>query len=179
MMTMQLEDDQLERLEKLLQHVVDDMFYPDDYDGWERGTDYSDTPGIKCIFEQYGDLETEDADGEYVYEEGGNKDMRCYAIFIHKDSKEGEFPEHDFAWNLILHRPKEEVCIFAWYDVVNESWDFVNTYDLDSEMGEDVLMDIVDYFLENYCYDYDEDVQVDEEPVNNDPTAWPFGTAKK
>lgn len=177
MMTMQLEDDQLERLEKLLQHVVDDMFYPDDYDGWERGTDYSDTPGIKCIFEQYGDLETEDEDGEYVYEEGGNKDMRCYAIFIHKDSKEGEFPEHDFAWKLIVHRPKEEVCIFAWYDVNNESWEFVNTYDLDSEMGEDVLMDVVDYILEEYYPDTEEDE--DEEPVNNDPTAWPFGKTEK
>lgn len=180
-MSMDLTDEQLERLEKLCQHVVDEMFYPNDYHGWERGEDYSDTPGIKCIFEQYGDLETEDEDGEYVYEEGGNKDMRCYAIFIHKDSKTEEFPEHDTAYRLIIHRPKEEVCIYAWYDVKNKSWEFPNLWDCDSQMGEDVLMDVVDYFIENHCYDYDEDVQLDDEedaPPTN-PSAWPFSNDKK
>jgi len=167
-----LSDENFEKVEKLLEYVVNDLWTPHP-DELERGTDYSDTPGVKAIFESYADLETEDEDGNYVYEEGGNRNMHCYAIFIHKDSKSGEFPEHDTAYNMIIHRIKEEICVYAWYDVENDSWEFVNVWDNDSEMDEDVLMDVVDYLLETYYPDEDENENT--ELVQNDVTAWPFG----
>jgi hypothetical protein len=24
----------------------------------------------------------------------------------------------------LIHRPKEEVCIYAWHDVIQDTWDF-------------------------------------------------------
>ena len=107
--------------------------FRDTFSEYEVGCDDGDKPdGVKIIFDGFGDLED---DGEYI--EGGDEDMESFAVFIHKTSLTEEFPQHNFTpWGL-MHRPKEEVCIFAWYDVNNESWEFVNTYDLDSEMGED------------------------------------------
>ena len=72
--------------------------------------------------------------------------MESYAIFIHKDSaQEGfEFPEHDTAWNMIIHRPKEEVCIYAWYDVENDEWEINGLYETsDHEMTDEEVMNIL------------------------------------
>ena len=57
-----------------------------DPDDLEIGRDISDIPEVKIIFDGYGDLETEDEEGNYVYKEGGNTNMESYAIFIHKDA---------------------------------------------------------------------------------------------
>ena len=100
-----------------------------DPDDLEIGVDISDLPEVKITFEGYGDLDEENMDGEYKYIEGGNTNMESYAIFIHKDSltEDFVFPEHDvfgFTFgSMIQHRPAEEVCIWAWYDVENNSWD--------------------------------------------------------
>ena len=102
-----------------------------DPDDLEIGRDISDHPELKIIFDGYGDLEDEDENGEYRYEEGGNKNMESYAIFIHKDSAQEDFvfPEHEsFSFtfgSMIQHRPAEEVCIYAWYDVENDNWDIL------------------------------------------------------
>lgn len=95
-----------------------------DSDNLEIGEDISDLSEVKIIFDGYGDLEDEDENGEYRYTEGGNTDMESYAIFIHKDAltEDFVFPEHDIAWHWLVHRPKEEVCIYAWYDVANNEW---------------------------------------------------------
>ena len=82
----------------------DDYLYP--------GNDSGDAPfGVKIIFDGFGDLETEE---EYV--EGGNKEMKSFAVFIHKTSLTEEFPPHDITPWALIHRPKEEVCIYVWYD---------------------------------------------------------------
>jgi hypothetical protein len=106
----------------------------------EIGEDISNISEIKIIFDGYGDLEDEDENGEYRYTEGGNTNMESYAIFIHKDSdKENfQFPEHDTAWNLIIHRTKEEVCIYAWYDVENDTWDILP---LEDRLDQECVMD--------------------------------------
>ena len=95
-----------------------------DSDDLEIGRNISDLPEVKIIFDGYGDLEDEDENGEYRYTEGGNTDMESYAIFIHKDSltEDFEFPEHEMTPWALIHRPKEEVCIYAWYDVANSEW---------------------------------------------------------
>ena len=129
-----------------------------DPDDLEIGRDISDIPEVKIIFDGYGDLETEDEEGNYVYKEGGNTNMESYAIFIHKDAlTEGfEFPEHD-TWFAIIHRPKEEVCIYAWHDVENDTWDFLPLEDrLDKEcaMNEQDVMNILEgIYKKNYHYD--------------------------
>lgn len=120
----------------------------------EIGENISDIPEVKIIFDGYGDLEDEDENGEYRYTEGGNTNMESYAVFIHKDSaKEGfEFPEHDMTpWGLI-HRPKEEVCIYLWYDVENDSWDVLPLEDrvYDTDLTSEQVMGILETLNERY-----------------------------
>ena len=117
------------------------------------GENISDLPQIKIIFDGYGDLETEDENGEYEYIEGGNTNMESYAIFIHKNSgKEGfVFPEHDLTpWGLV-HRPDEEVCIYAWYDVENNDWT-INSLGETSEhkMTDKKVMQILEILDKRY-----------------------------
>ena len=113
-----------------------------DPDNLEIGENISDIPEVKITFEGYGDLE-EEIDDEYVYTEGGNKNMESYAIFLHKDTLKDdfEFPEHDvFSFtfgSLIQHRPKEEVCIYGWYDVETDTWDILP---LEDRLSEDNAM---------------------------------------
>jgi len=116
-------------------------------DELEIGEDVSDQSEVKIIFDGYGDLEDEDEDGEYRYTEGGNRNMQSFAIFIHNDAlTEGfVFPPHNtysFTFGrMIQHRPDEEVCIFAWYDVENDDWDIIP---LEDRLSEDNSMDVED-----------------------------------
>lgn len=139
-----------------------------DPDNLEIGENISDIPEIKIIFDGYGDLETEN---EYV--EGGNKNMESYAVFIHKNSFEEEFtfPEHESAWNMIVHRPAEEVCVWAWYDVENEQWEIGDIEDRiqDTELTEENVRKSLEVLYERYCTPFDIEF----------PTAgWPFPTKK-
>jgi hypothetical protein len=140
-----------EKFEEMLQRHLDEMWR--DPDSLEIGENISNISEIKIIFDGYADLEDEDENGEYRYTEGGNKNMESYAIFIHKDSaKEGfEFPEHDTAWNMIIHRTKEEVCIYAWYDVENDYWEINTLLDSsDHEMSDEEVVGILETLDERY-----------------------------
>ena len=123
-----------------------------DSDDLEIGRDISDIPEVKIIFDGYGDLEIENEDG-YEYKEGGNTDMESYAIFIHKDSgkKNFEFPEHEMTPWALIHRPKEEVCIYAWYDVENDDWS-INSLDetSDHKMTDKQVMKILETLDKRY-----------------------------
>ena len=125
----------------------------------EIGEDVSDQPEVKIIFDGYGDLEDEDENGEYRYTEGGNKNMQSYAIFLHKDAltENFVFPEHDvyqFTFGgMIQHRPAEEVCIFAWYDVESGEWDILPLEDRlseDNSMDEEDVMRILEGLHQKY-----------------------------
>ena len=113
----------------------DDDLYP--------GNDSGDTPfGVKIIFDGFGDLETEE---EYI--EGGNKSMKSFAVFIHKDSLTQEFPPHELTPWALIHRPKEECCIYVWYDVENDEVDIIpfednNSTELDPEFVADLIFAI-------------------------------------
>ena len=151
-----------------------------DRDELEIGEDISDIPAIKIIFDGHGDLEDEDEDGEYRYTERGNKNMESYAIFIHKDSGQEDFvfPEHDvymFTFGgMIQHRPAEEVCIYAWYDVIDDSWEFLqleDRIDSDCTMNEHDVMEILETLHKNWFSDVPE-ISADVEASAG--AAWPF-----
>ena len=139
------------RYDLILQKLLDTMWR--DPDDLVIGVDISDIPEVKITFEGYGDLETEDENGEYEYIEGGNKNMESYAIFIHKDSgkKDFVFPEHDMTPWCLVHRPKEEVCIYAWYDVEADDWS-INSLEETSEhkMTDKQVMKILEILDKRY-----------------------------
>lgn len=133
------------KYDEMLHRHLDEMWR--DEERLEIGENICDIPEIKIIFDGYGDL-----DGE-TYIEQGNKNMESYAIFIHKDSaKEGfEFPEHDMTpWGLI-HRPDEEVCIYAWYNVEEDEWEINGLYETsEHKMTDSEVMKILETLDERY-----------------------------
>ena len=166
-----------ERYDKILTEMLKGSHR--DPDDLEIGRDISDLPEVKIIFDGYGDLE-EEIDGEYKYTEGGNTKMESYAIFIHKDAlvEDFIFPEHDsYAFtfgSMIQHRPAEEVCIFAWYDVENNSWDVLPLEDRlneDNAMDENDVMTVLQGLYDLYFKPW-------EGKFANDPNTglpiWPF-----
>ena len=166
------------RYEKILVDMLEGSHR--DPDDLEIGRDISDLPEVKITFEGYGDLDEENMDGEYKYIEGGNTNMESYAIFIHKDALTEDFifPEHDvfgFTFgSMIQHRPAEEVCIWAWYDVENNSWDILPLEDMlteDNTMDENDVMKILEGLYDLYIKPW-------EGKFANDPNTglpvWPF-----
>jgi len=135
-----MNDYNYEAYERCIMHLLNNMWR--DSDDLRIGENISDIPEVKIIFDGFGDLDTEE---EYI--EGGNTDMESYAIFIHKDSltEEFQFPEHDMTPWALIHRPKEEVCLYAWYDVVGNYWDILPLEErvYDTTMKEDDVMNIL------------------------------------
>ena len=145
------EDIDYDRYNTIIQKFLDSMWR--DSDDLNIGEDISDQREIKIIFDGYGDLEDEDENGEYRYTEGGNTNMESYAIFIHKDSGKENFvfPDHDLTPFGLIHRPKEEVCIYAWYDVENNDWS-INSLEETSEheMTDEEVMEILETLDKRY-----------------------------
>ena len=146
----------------------------------EIGRDISDQPEVKIIFDGYGDLEIDNGVDEYQYKEGGNTKMESYAIFIHKDALEPGFmfPEHELTPWALIHRPKEEICIYAWYDVENDNWDILpieDRLDADNTMTAEDVMVILEGLYEYYFKPW-------EGKFENDPETglplWPFNNIK-
>jgi len=163
------------RYSELISKFVEDARpHPDDL---SIGEDISTMPEVKIIFDGFGDLDDEET-GEYI--EGGNKNMESYAIFIHKNSAEPdfEFPEHDMTPWALIHRPDEEICIWAWHDVENDSWDFSDISDTDSKLGQEVIEKLFDDLYDKYQLDNEEHDEEDDTPVQSS-VAWPFPNASK
>ena len=166
------------RYEKILVDMLEGSHR--DPDDLEIGRDISDLPEVKITFEGYGDLDEENMDGEYKYIEGGNTNMESYAIFIHKDALTEDFifPEHDvfgFTFgSMIQHRPAEEVCIWAWYDVENNSWDILSLEDRlseDNAMDENDVMKILEGLYDLYIKPWEGKFATDP---NTGLPNWPF-----
>jgi hypothetical protein len=157
-----------ERFEELLKHHLEAMWR--DPDELEIGENISDVAEVKIIFDGYGDLETDD---EYI--EGGNKNMESYAIFIHKNAlAEGfEFPEHDMTPWALIHRPAEEVCVYAWYDVEKDYWEILDLEDRlrDTELNVEEVMEIMEGLHERYFKPIDFNGELA-------PSTWPFPTGE-
>lgn len=107
----------------------------------QPGDDSGRAPfGVKIIFDGYGDLETED---EYI--EAGDKNQLSFAIFIHKDSLTKEFPPHEETPWALIHRPKEEVCVWAWYNEDTDDVDIIPFEDNNStELDHKLLYELID-----------------------------------
>lgn len=164
------------RFEELLQHHLDAMYHDSD-EGSDIGEDVSSIREVKIIFDGYGDLETGQGD-DYQYIEGGNKNMESFAVFIHKDALNEDFvfPEHDTAWNMIIHRPKEEVCVYVWHDVEKNEWEILDLEERleDTELNTEQVMTIMETLHKKYF----ESTEFDFGDVL--PTsAWPFPTGDK
>lgn len=146
-MTIYLNDDRdySEIVEEWVREFICTM---DEDDDLYPGNDSGDAPaGVKIIFDGFGDLEDEDENGEYRYTEGGQRNMKSFAVFIHKDSLTEEFPPHELTPWALIHRPKEEVCIYVWYDEENDDVDVIpfednNSTELDPEFVTELIFAI-------------------------------------
>jgi hypothetical protein len=125
-------------VEGWVRDFIDTMDHEDDlYPGNESG----DTPfGVKIIFDGFGyDEETD--------EENADRNTQSFAIFIHKNSLTEEFPPHEQTPWALIHRPKEEVCIYAWYDVNADLVDIIpfednNSTELDPKFVTELIFKI-------------------------------------
>jgi hypothetical protein len=125
-------------VEGCVRDFIDTMDHEDDlYPGNESG----DTPfGVKIIFDGFGyDEETD--------EENADRNTQSFAIFIHKNSLTEEFPPHEQTPWALIHRPKEEVCIYAWYDVNADLVDIIpfednNSTELDPKFVTELIFKI-------------------------------------
>jgi hypothetical protein len=104
------------------------------------GNDSGQAPnGVKIIFDGYGYNEETDTEDDL--------DTLSFAVFVHKDSLTEDFPPHvETPWALI-HRPKEEVCIWCWYDKNNDEVTIIpfednNSTELDPQMVTKLIFDI-------------------------------------
>ena len=107
-------------------------------DGYaNQGEDVGDVPkGIKIIFDGYG--YNEDTD------EQDNINMLSFAVFIHNTSVDSHFPKHESAFNSIIHRPKEECCIYVWYNVDEDYIEVLPFEESGStELSNDNVIDII------------------------------------
>ena len=104
----------------------------DDGDDLEPGNDSGDAPfGVKIIFDGYGyDEETND--------EQGDKNTMSFAVFVHKDSLTEEFPPHELTPWALIHRPKEEACMWVWYYV---DTDDIEVIPFEADLQEDLGFD--------------------------------------
>ena len=90
--------------------------------------------GVKIIFDGYGDLNDV---------EGVNQSMLSFAVFVHRDSMTKEFPEHVQTPYALIHRPREEVCIWTWYDKETDSFETVPFEDGSTEIDHEFLYKLI------------------------------------
>lgn len=116
---------------------------------------------IKVAFDGYGG------------DDGGDKNIESYAMYVHKDSatKDFVFPDHEIGAYSVLHRPAEEVCIFYWYNVAEDTIDFSSYKEniADSKLPSEKLKRILELLYSKY-------LEEDKNNITSGPSeAWPFG----
>jgi len=133
-------DDEREYSEIVEQWVRDFIATMDD-GILEAGDDSGEAPfGVKIIFDGYGYDEENDL-------ENNDTNTLSFAVFIHKNSLTEEFPPHELTPWALIHRPKEEVCIWAWYDVNADIVEIIpfednNSTELDPKFVTDLIYKI-------------------------------------
>jgi hypothetical protein len=160
-----------ERFEELLQHHLDAMHHDSD-EGSDIGENISSIEEVKIIFDGYGYNEETDEDD--------NKNMESFTIFIHKNAlAEGfEFPEHDMTPWCLIHRPKEEVCVYAWHDLEKDEWEILDLEERlqDTELNVEEVMEIMEGLHERYFKPWEKPVF--ETDSKTGMPAWPFPTGE-
>jgi hypothetical protein len=126
---------------EIVEQWVRDFIATMDEGTLRAGNDSGEQPfGVKIIFDGYGydhENDREDADTNTL----------SFAVFVHKNSLTDEFPEHEQTPWCLIHRPKEEVCIWAWYDVNADLVDIIpfednNSTELDHKFVTDLIFKI-------------------------------------
>lgn len=82
------------------------------------------------VYDEYPDGISIVPDG-FATDDDDNEDPQkpCYAIFVHRDSLSGQFPEHDTYGGLVVQRPNEEVCFYVWLDLTSGQEQEINMPD--------------------------------------------------
>ena len=139
--------------EEVIEDWIREYVYTMDEGILRPGDQSGDEPlGVKIIFDGYGDLDTEE---EYI--EGGNHSLMSFAVFVHKNSLNGEeFPEHEQTPWALVHRPKDEVCIWVWYDAETDEVEVVPFEDGSTEMDHEEIYRLIDK-LDNGEYETEMD----------------------
>ena len=92
--------------------------------------------GVKIIFDGYAE---NSGDENFVY-----GDSMSFAVFVHKKSLSDFFPEHATAYGAIIHRPKEEFCVYAWYKKSTKEIEIITeNIDISSKSLEQQLISMV------------------------------------
>jgi hypothetical protein len=81
--------------------------------------------------------------------------MISFAVFLHRNTiNDEEFPEHDVTPWALIHRPKEEICLYVWYDVENDDYEVLSLEDRisgdEGTMTVEEIMQIIDHLEKNY-----------------------------
>ena len=133
-------DDYYPTIEKWVREFIDTMDSAP-----EVGDRSGNEPlGVKIIFDGYGYNEETD--------EQDDLNILSFAVFVHKDSLNGkEFPDHELTPWALIHRPKEEVCFYAVYDVKLDQFDMNPFEEGDTKLDHDYVYQLIrDLELENY-----------------------------
>ena len=126
---------------KIVEEWIRDFIATMDEDVLTAGNDSGEAPfGVKIIFDGYGYDEENDL-------ENNDTNTLSFAVFIHKNSLNEEFPPHEQTPWALIHRPKEEVCIWAWYDVNADLVDIIpfednNSTELDPKFVSNLIHEI-------------------------------------
>jgi len=125
-------------------------------------------PGIKIIFDGYGENDDGTAD----------LDNESYTVFIHRDSLDlTEFPSHEQTPWALIHRPKEEVCIYCWYNAITGDVDVIPFEDNNgTELDHDYVTSLI-FELERKWFGTEEYDSDDHLTKLRDDNGWPFPTA--
>jgi hypothetical protein len=121
------------------------------------GKNISLMPEVKIIFDGYGD-------------EGANKNLEHYSMYIHKDSllKDFKFPDHQAINKILVARPETEVSLSGMYEVSENIW-HLNFWD---EVPENAQFsdDDMEAIIEKLYQKYSEPLKV----TDNASKKWPF-----
>ena len=126
---------------KIVEEWIRDFIATMDEGVLTAGNDSGEAPfGVKIIFDGYGYDEENDL-------ENNDTNTLSFAVFIHKNSLTEEFPPHEQTPWALIHRPKEEVCIWAWYDVNADLIDIIpfednNSTELDPKFVGNLIYEI-------------------------------------
>lgn len=144
--------------------LAEELFYNDRTFAFEDGVVM-----VENDERQYEPLSEDDEDYQEVleklelFEQYSNSDGPCnpqsqsFAVFIHRDAiNEGfEFPPHDVTPWYLVHRPKEEVCIYVWWDRDTDTIDVLPLGDRvnNTEMDEEDVMRVLEHIASDYGFD--------------------------
>jgi hypothetical protein len=141
--------------EDIIVRLVANSDIPDFVEDFEIGEDISFIDEVKVIFDGFGyNEETNEQD---------NYDMQSFAVFLHRNIIKGEtFPPHELTPWALIHRPKEEVCLYVWYDAISGDYevlpvDYRSFADDEGSLTNEEIMEIIMYLKERYFNNEDEE----------------------